>query len=279
MTTLAITGLDSTVAIETDRYLSVSGKLDTSGIDWAQAKREGLSADEVFTLTYFSDIEGQTVMYLRDLLSTEAALESDVIAFLTMWNYEEFFHGKALAQLLEECGHGLEQNRIASVRKSRSVSEILEGLGAVIISKIFSREFPAVHATWGAVQEITTLRGYERLGALTHNSALKVLCERIAKQERRHFAWYFNSARERLQRSERSRWLTRKLLSRFWTPVGAGVKPHSEVSRLIQLLFGGKDAEALANDIDDKIGSLPGLEGIELMRRFLQQNVNLKPRY
>jgi hypothetical protein len=33
------------------------------------------------------------------------------------------------------------------------------------------------------------------------DSVLAELCRRIAKQERRHFAWYYNGARERLARS------------------------------------------------------------------------------
>lgn len=262
------------LAVETDKYLSVSNKVETDDIDWAAARAAGLSQDEVFILTYFSDIEHQTYIYMRDLMSTEAALEPDVIAFLTMWNYEEFFHGKALGRLLVECGYSVEKDRIARVHKARSLSEKLESMAATVVSKIFRKDFPAVHATWGAVQEITTLHGYEQLAEKTKNPVLKLLCERIAKQERRHFAWYFNSAREKLQRSTTAQKLTRTLLSKFWSPVGAGVKTDAEVARLVTHLFGGKRFLEISGDIDGKIASLPGLQGLQLMRPYMERILN-----
>jgi hypothetical protein len=134
------------MAVDTERFLNVSGRLQTEDIDWAQARATGLSDQEKFILTYFSDLEGQTIMYMRDLLSTRAAGEPAVIAFLTMWNYEEFFHGEALAKLLKECGHDLGEARIAEVRKTAKFSEVLEAVGATVLSKIFAADFPAVHA-------------------------------------------------------------------------------------------------------------------------------------
>jgi rubrerythrin len=257
-------------ASDTERYLASSARLQVDDIDWSLAARAGLTEKEVFILTYFSDIEGQTIMYLRDLLSTRAAEEPPVIAFLTMWNYEEFFHGEALARLLKECGHSLEDARIAKVRRSAGLSEALESFGATMLSRIYAAEFPAVHAAWGATQEITTLRGYEEVQRQTTNPVLKLLCDRIAKQERRHFAWYFNNAKERLSQSPRAQRLTRRLMSRFWSPVGAGVKSKQEVKQLISLLFGAEGGWRLAEEIDAKIGSLPGLEGIQLMRPYIR---------
>src|SRR5262245_59982923 len=136
-----------------EKFLSHSAKIETVDLDWAEAKRVGLTPDEVFILTYFSDIEGQTILYLRDLLHTEAVSEPDTIAFLSMWNYEEYFHGEALARLLAECGHSLESDRIVQVRKKAKFREKLEALGATLISKIFRRQFPAVFTSWGALNE------------------------------------------------------------------------------------------------------------------------------
>jgi rubrerythrin len=259
------------VSVETDRYLDVSAKVEEEDLDWNQARLAGISETEKFVLTYFSDIEGQTIVYLRDLLHTEAGLEPDVIAFLSMWNYEEFFHGRLLAKFMKECGSPLDENRIAQVRKSASFSEKLESVAANILSRIFRPEFPAVYTTWGAVQELTTLRGYEKIQRTTANPVLKTICERIAKQERRHYAWYFNSARERLERSPRAQKLTRFLLERFWTPVGAGVKPPQVVARLFGCVFPDIESQALAAEIDEKFSTLPGLEGIRVMRPYLEK--------
>jgi hypothetical protein len=252
-----------------DRYVSTSSKILVDDLDWSEARRVSLTRDEVFILTYFSDIESQTVFYLRDLLHTKAAKEPEVLGFLTMWNYEEFFHGRALARLLAECGHPLEDERISHVRRRSQVSEVVEALGAKLISKLFRNQFPSVYMSWGATQEITTLRGYEQLGRHTRNPVLREICERIAKQERRHFAWYFNGARARLEQSRLARRLTRTLLERFWSPVGAGVKTKAEVVHMIGLLFPGRSGDAAAEEIDATISRLPGLAGIRLMRPYL----------
>lgn len=257
------------ITVETDSYLKVSAKVAEDDIDWATARSVGLTEAERYILTYMADIEAQTIMYLRDLLKTEAAFESDVVAFLSMWNYEEYFHGRLLERLLRECGGDLGQDRVAEVRRHASFSEKLESLAANILSWIFRPEFPALYTAWGAVQELTTLRGYEQLARTTQNPALKSICDRIAKQERRHFAWYFNNAKWRLGRSSRAQRLTKFLLHRFWTPVGAGVKSPAEVARLLFDLFPAAAADEMALEIDGKISTLPGLDGLKIMSNYL----------
>jgi rubrerythrin len=254
--------------MELDRFLEVSAKVRTDDLDWNEARRVGLTADERFIITYFADIEGQTIVYLRDLLQTSAALDPEVVAFLSMWIYEEYFHSRALSQLLEICGCPLGADRVERVRAASQLSEVIEAAAATLASKIFARDFPAVHMSWGATQELTTVLGYEALARNTGNAVLRELCDRIAKQERRHFAWYFNSARERLARSQAARRLARFALWKFWSPVGAGVKRETEGKRLLVLLF-GQELEAISSRIDEKIGMLPGLAGFDRMRRYV----------
>lgn len=255
--------------VDIDRFLASSEKLRIDDLDLADAARLGLSEDERFILTYFADIESQTIVYLRDFLHTRAALEPDVIAFLSMWNYEEFFHGKVLAELLARCGHPLEEARIAEVRGAARLREKVEAFLAAVLSKLFARDFPAVYMAWGAIQELTTLRGYEQIIATTRNPIVAEVCRRIAKQERRHFAWYFQSARRRLAASPRARSLTRALLRLGWSPVGAGVKSAAEVARAMGTLFPGAKGLELAATVDARMATLPGLEGLGLMHRYL----------
>jgi len=256
---------------EFDRYISVSAKIETKDIDWTEAKQVGLTEDEKFVLTYFSDIESQTIRYLRMLLQMKIAFKPDVSAFLTTWNYEEFFHGYELANLLSVCGAPLQEDRVEKVKGRARLNEWLEMLFAPLLSKIFYSQFPAVYLSFGAIQEMTTLRGYERLQKMTSNPALRTLCERIAKQERRHFAWYFNHAKELLEKSPSAQWLTRKLLQFNWVPVGAGVKTPTEVKRLFSILFEGETGRSLVSEVDSKMASLPGLEGIRLMEPYFER--------
>jgi rubrerythrin len=245
-----------------------SEKLDLRGLDWQRAADVGLTDDERTILTYFADIEAQTLIYLRDFLGTRAAFEPDVASFVTLWNYEEYFHGEALARLLAVTGRPLDERRLARVRVGARVTERVEAALARGLSWAFPDDFPAIYMTWGAVQELTTLRGYERIAATTRNPVLAEICRRIAKQERRHFAWYFNSARTRLARSATARTITRRALAWFWTPVGAGVKSPAEVRRLMEVLFPGEVLARVARDVDEKIHSLPGLDGVPLFARY-----------
>jgi rubrerythrin len=249
-----------------EKYIEASEKLDLTGLDLAAAAAVGLSDDERFILTYFADIESQTIIYLRDLLRTDAALEPEVTGFLAAWNYEEYFHGRAISRLLAACGDA--PSPPAAVRGLAKFSEKIEAFGGALLSRFFRRQFPALYMTWGAINELTTLRGYERIAATTRNPVVRELCLRIAKQERRHFAFYFNSARQRLGRSRVARWLTRTVLRHFWSPVGAGVKSATEVARLVSSLFPGEAARTLAESVDGRIAELPGLDGIDLMRRY-----------
>ena len=214
--------------MDLNKFLDHSGKIQTDDIDWDLGKKSGLTEDEVFVLTYFSDIESQTIIYMRDLLHTTAIQDPDTIGFLSMWNYEEYFHGQVLGRLLAVCGKSLGEQRISEVRRQASFSERLNAMGGSLLSRIFSREFPALYMIWGAINELTTLRGYESIYDKTTNPILKILCERIAKQERKHYAWYYNSAQGRLAGSSVGQKLTHRVLAHFWSPVGVGVKTWEE---------------------------------------------------
>ena len=250
------------------RFLTNSSKIDTSDIVWEEARRHGLTPDERFILTYFADIESQTIRYLRELLRLKIAFQPDIAAFLTTWSYEEFFHGEALSRLLAECGYPLGKNRVEEVARQPKLNERIEAIFGPIFSMVFANQLPAIYTTFGAIQEMTTLRGYESLQRMTSNPVLAILCKRIAKQERRHFAWYFNKAREHLTDSRKSQFMTRRILKFNWVPVGAGVKEKHEVVRVFDTLFPDDQGVETMNEIDAKMGSLPGLADIELMRAF-----------
>src|SRR5262245_32620664 len=146
-----------------ERYVSVSAKIETKDLDWEEASKVGLTEDERFVLTYFSDIESQTIRYLKMLLQMKIAFKPAVAAFLTTWSYEEFFHGYELANLLAVCGHPLDEERVEQVKKRARLNEILEATLGPLMSRVFYHQFPAVYLSFGAIQELTTLRGYERL--------------------------------------------------------------------------------------------------------------------
>jgi len=256
-----------------ERYLAHTGKIRTDDVPWDEAVRVGLTDDEVFTLTYFADIEGQTLRYLQQLLAMHDTLDEEVAAFLTTWNYEEFFHGHAFDKLLALSGHARGPLRRKEVQAGARFNEWLERYLGPLAARLFARQFPAVYLTFGAVQELTTLRGYESIAARTHNPALRILAERIAKQERRHFSWYFHRAEAHLRGDHGAQAITRFVLRHNWLPVGAGVKSEADVRRLFHILFPHGTGVAVVAEIDGKIGTLPGLAGTPLLGHYLRHTI------
>jgi len=251
-----------------DRILRHAGKVRVDDLNWNDAANVGLSDDEVFIVSYFADVESQTLANLKTLLAMRGALEPEMAAFLTTWSYEEYFHGHAFARLLRACGCVVPDSQVLDCHQSASVKERLERVLMPLASYVFAREFPAVYMTFGAIHELTTLRGYERLGESTKNPVLKELSARIAKQERRHFAFYFNQAQRSLAKNRRARWLTRLLLRYYFAPVGAGLKGNQTCLKLYQSLFPGALGTALCAEVDGRIRRLPGLSDLAPMTEF-----------
>src|SRR5262249_51965106 len=151
-----------------------------------------------------------TVVYLRDLLATRAVADPHVTAFLSCWVYEELWHGEAFSSFLRAAGVADDEpapavlpsrpSRTAAIREQVGIGHKLGWL-VTMAGSALTRDFVAVHMTWGAVNELTTLTSYQQLIRRTNNSVLVDLLRRVIKDERRHFAFYRQQARLRLERS------------------------------------------------------------------------------
>ncbi len=78
------------------------------------------------------DIEYQTVLYTRELLVTPAWKDPQFTAFLTLWNYEEYWHGHALGRVLamhDQPAHDPRLDRDAQVQQALPVLEPGDLLG------------------------------------------------------------------------------------------------------------------------------------------------------
>jgi hypothetical protein len=254
--------------MEIDKFIRHSRRVETDDLDWEAARRAGLRGDEPFALRYFADVEGQTIFYFREILNTHASRRPDILAFMTTWNYEEFFHAEALGRLLDVCGHPAAPARSTELREAATVASRVENAAQLALSRAAPDAFLGLYLTWGASQELLTSRGYERLRESTHNPVLRELAARIARQERRHFAWYWNGAREQLARSTAAQRVTRFLFQRAWNPVGSGVKSDDEVQRMVDAVFPGTVIDQIMGDIQRRISALPGMAGIDAPARF-----------
>ncbi|MDQ6900621.1 MAG: ferritin-like domain-containing protein [Candidatus Dormibacteraeota bacterium] len=254
-----------------DRYKAESRKLDIAGIDWDGVSGHPLSKGDLFCLHYMMDIENHVSLYLSHLLVTRACMDPVLTAFLACWNYEELWHGENLGRLLNEYGIEFDSDdRIARIRAGLGFQNSLSIMTTMAGSWLL-KDFSAIYLSIGAINELSTLTGYNALIRKSQHPVLRELLGRIIKDERRHFAFYYNSAKEWLLGNRFAQRVDRLALERVWVPVGQGVKNQEEVDALALYLFDDEEGEADLARIDEKIGKLPGLQGIELMSRALKE--------
>jgi rubrerythrin len=254
-----------------EAYVQRSRALDLTGIDWDAVPRHPLPAAAVRTLRYMQDIESHTIIYLRALLATRAVDDPEVATFLACWLYEETFHGRALARFLAAAG----EPTVTRLRSRVPLGERLEALATALVARAWP-DFVAVHMTWGAINELTTLTGYQRLAAEADHPVLRELLARIMRDESRHFGFYYQQAERRLVRPGAAR-VARALVDRFWAPVGSGVAPAAETRFLAEYLFSGAEGALAARRIDERIRRLPGFAGVRLIGAWIERHVSRAP--
>jgi hypothetical protein len=254
-----------------DEYVGRSRALDLDDLRWDDIARHPLSPDAVRTLRYMQDIESHTIVYERELAKTRAIDEPEVATFLACWLYEETFHGRALRRFLDVAGHPTPERG----RGSATFAQRLESAATAIVARAWP-DFVAVHMTWGAINELTTLTGYRRLAELTRHPVLDDLLARIMRDEARHFAFYYKHAERRLARPGAAR-IARFLVDRFWGPVGSGVAPAEETRFVAQHLFSDAEGREAARQIDDTIRRLPGFADARLIEAFVDRHAGAIP--
>jgi rubrerythrin len=153
------------------------------------------------------------------------------------------------------------QKSLHGIRRRLGGKGYLSHLGTLLGSAAADKDFTAIHMTWGAVNELTTLTAYHRMIARTNNPPLADILRSIIKQERRHFAFYRAQARVRLAGSRRARRLVRWSLDHLWAPVGTGIRPQVETDFLVTYLFNDADGVVALKEMDGTIAELPGLGG------------------
>jgi len=216
-------------------------------------------------LRYMHDVEHNTIIYLRDVLVTDAHLDHEITSFLTFWAFEEYFHGEAIGRVLQSHGEAGSDERVPSTRRS-TVHDRIVPIGTMLASHL-TRHVPTVHMTWGAINEWTAQAAYGRLSAKAGHPTLTALLHRIMKQEGRHIDFYASQASKRLEGDRGAQRITRWTLRRFWSPVGAGIHDADDVRWMANYLFGDTDGRKAASRIDRCIDRLPGLSGLGLVER------------
>jgi rubrerythrin len=242
-----------------ERFVSMSRAVDLSDIDWDEARAVGLTDDEHRVLRFMADTESHTIIYLRDLLAGHTAADPEVQAFMSCWVYEETHHGRALDRFMAEAGRAPEKNRYHAVTAKFSFREELTGVmsrGAAVLSP----HFAAAHMCWGATNELTAAASYMALARKTKNRPLATLLTKLAKDERKHFAFYYSQSERRLLAGGwKARFWCNWAMGSFWKPVGIGVGDARTLEMIASFLFGDERGKKDLADADATIRRLPGM--------------------
>jgi rubrerythrin len=260
---------DEDNAFDLEKFLSISKQLDLTGIDLDDAAKYPLHESEVRVIRYMQDTELYTVHYMKALMATCALADTEARAFLVNWGYEECYHGRALAKFLEKAGHAPSERSVAEFAKPRKPWEVLQDLGSRFLSFI-SDDFVAVHMTWGALNELTACHAYASLAEQTKNPVLAQIVRRIIKDERRHFAFYYQQARRRLA-TPLAKKMVKFALEKTWEPVGGPMNPE-HMHFVAAYLFGGAQA-GRTTEVDATIAKLPGMEWFNLLTKSTADSV------
>lgn len=254
-----------------DRFMNASSKVDLSDIDWAEVPRHPITPEAMRTLRYFLITEGSTFFYTKALMHTNTALrELDFAPFIVAWTYEEEFHGRAFRRFIEAYGEQLSDSSRTQLFVRRGLGERVDEVGQTLLSYVFASSWPAVHMTWGVIQELTTYMAYQALVERVDHPVLQLICRRIMKQELRHYAFYREHAR-RLLAGVVAQQVVSAALKLAWTPVGDGMCPKQEVCHAVRFLFDGADGIAIPQ-IEAKVQELPGLSWFNMFTRFAQRH-------
>ncbi|MFZ0216183.1 MAG: hypothetical protein WAM30_09635 [Candidatus Dormiibacterota bacterium] len=258
------------MAFDIERYKLTSKRLDLTDVDWDEVRRHHLPAGAIESMLYMMDIETHTVIFLSELLVSKACMDPVITSFLSVWGYEEMYHGDAFAKFLRAYGVRVEEDRPRQIRLQEGLHRATSVM-TVLFGSYLLPFFPAIYLTIGATNEMTTLTGYQQLIRRANHPVLTQIVERIIKQERVHFAFYRSQAERLLEESEIARRAVRWVMTRRFRAVGEGVKSAEDVDNLAMFLFSGADGREATRTIDQSIGRLPGLQGVNLLERLLDR--------
>jgi len=258
---------------EIDRFSQLPHRLDLEGVDFGSFAERPLAEPALRCLRYMHDVEAHSVCYLRDLLVTRAHRDPAVTTFLTIWNYEEHWHGEALGAVLAAHGEAGNQGRVGAVRARLGLRDQARPLVVQLGSTLWGNVV-ALEMTWGAVNEWTTQAAYAQLSRRAGHPVLTELLSRVMRQEGRHIDFYMSQASMRLAPSRAAQRLVRTALGMFWAPVGSGLMPSKEVCSLVSYLFGDDEGRAAARRVDRRVASLPGLAGLHIVEQAAAKRAN-----
>ena len=110
-------------------------RVQVDDVDFDVFRDDPLDPDALRCLRYMHDVEHNTIVYLRDVLVTDAHLDHEITSFLTFWAFEEYFHGEAIGRVLEAHGEPGSDQRVPQKRRPTLHDRIIP-VGTMLASHV-----------------------------------------------------------------------------------------------------------------------------------------------
>lgn len=213
-------------------------------------------------------LEEDTVITVKHAHTLGLTRAPDIREFLPQWDKEEAEHGHALRCLLANQTYDPpEPTRHTISMRRRVVSK----LPAQPLS-IFPHTSYLFCVLGAAAEYVATVM----YGELAKNSPPVVsnLLKLIARQEARHFHFFLIAAKQRGQKmSTRNGLIAARLLSKMWTPIGVSTLGLDVWNQIFSAWLNDLEIRRRLVMMDRVLDSVPHLNGLHLMQRFLDENL------
>ena len=248
-----------------------------ASVPWGEIAKTPLDPTFVPVMRYMRDVEMFTTLYASQMRQSPTWQDPSIRNFMERWTMEEPEHGNLLNRFLGEAGYPSLENWKEAAR-----DELPNGYDAAaktqtrLLSLLGREQTAAVHMTWGAVNEYSTLTAYQRLWQAANHPVLETILRAIAREEAMHSFFYWSMARIKLKASKTRRAITRFLLDRFWQPIGADVKGMDAIQMVLRTLFAGADGlHMIEQQVNRRLQELPGFETDTVVRDRVARMVGM----
>ncbi|TIH39042.1 hypothetical protein [Subtercola vilae] len=221
-------------------------------------------------LAYLRDLEQFTMHHMRDVLVTPSHKDARLTAFLATWAFEKYWIADAYDRILkahENFVPAKNRARLAVVRFVREFADRISPIITAIRANLIGEDVIAGTVTRSYIDELVNRAAYSQIIKKDPNVALTEILGRFQVLRERHLRFFEGETLRRLEESVSARKLTRSSLRKSWAPTGTSEQPTQETRFMMTYLFGDASGRADALGVDRVVDTLPGLAGLDLMKR------------
>jgi hypothetical protein len=250
--------------------------VDAYTSDWGPVAWKGLKASDFHCddratgqmLYALAMIEADSLTMRRRISVIGADRVQELLEFITIWLAEEGEHSRALTYM--SAMHGFESRDLSTRATTRDLRTLFTRPMLYAVRGL--RGICAAYCTLGAMQELVALTTYHHLANRTESVEVHDVLKAIARQESHHMRFYRGAAELFLMDSRAAQRNTRMLITRLWQPPGRDLLGTGKFERIFGPILTDREYATNMLKVDRVVKSLPGLDGVNVMARYLDSH-------